>query len=101
MVAVASDLADGRLARRQGSETPFGAYADSLADAAFWSWLTLRHEPNRALRAAALAAWALPVGAIAVGSLARGRMVERPRPAVLRPAAALQALVAVRRLVRP
>jgi phosphatidylglycerophosphate synthase len=71
VVAAASDLADGRLARRQSSVTLFGAYADSLADAAFWTWLTLRHQPNRAVRAAALAAWTLPVGAIAVASLAR------------------------------
>ncbi|MFC1417717.1 CDP-alcohol phosphatidyltransferase family protein [Streptacidiphilus cavernicola] len=100
VVAVASDLADGQLARRRGCVTPFGAYADSLADAAFWTWLTVRHEPSRVVRAAALALWTLPVGAIAVASLARGQLIERPHPAVLRPAAAMQALVALRRLAR-
>lgn len=41
------DLADGRLARRQGAVSPFGDYADTLADAAYWTWLTLSHEPSR------------------------------------------------------
>ncbi|MEU3048062.1 CDP-alcohol phosphatidyltransferase family protein [Streptomyces sp. NPDC006984] len=101
LVAIASDLADGALARRLGTVTPFGEYADSLADAAFWTWLTVRGEPSRVVRVAALVAWAVPVVAVAAGSLARGRMVDRPRPVVLRPAAAMQALIAVRRAVRP
>nr|WP_315889928.1 CDP-alcohol phosphatidyltransferase family protein [Streptomyces sp. P9(2023)] len=49
---------DGRLARRQATVSPFGDYADSFADAAFWTWLALRHEPSR--------------------------MPERPRPALPR-----------------
>ena len=100
VLAIASDLADGRLARRQGTVTPFGDYADSLADAAFWTWLVLRHEPSRAIQAAAAAAWAIPAAAVTAASIGRGQMVGRPRPALLRPAAAMQAIVAVRHLLR-
>ncbi|MBN0043006.1 CDP-alcohol phosphatidyltransferase family protein [Streptomyces actuosus] len=100
VVAIGLDVADGRLARHQGTETPFGAYADTFADAAFWMWLTLRHEPDRAVRAAAVAVWALPVVAVTGLALCRGAVPERPRPVLLRPAAALQIVVALRRLTR-
>ncbi|HEX2299925.1 MAG TPA: CDP-alcohol phosphatidyltransferase family protein, partial [Pseudonocardiaceae bacterium] len=40
-LAIALDLTDGRLARRHGSASPFGDYADTFADAAYWGWLTL------------------------------------------------------------
>lgn len=99
-LAVALDLADGRLARRQATVSPFGDYADSLADAAFWTWLVLRHEPSRTVRAAAIAAWALPVATVTAIGIRRGTMPERPRPALLRPAAAMQGVVALRRLLR-
>ena len=71
----------------------FGDYADTIADAAFWTWLTLRHEPSRTVRAAAIAAWALPVAAVTAVAISRGTMPERPRPALLRPAAAMQGIV--------
>ncbi|WP_308378024.1 CDP-alcohol phosphatidyltransferase family protein [Streptomyces sp. ISL-98] len=100
VLAIASDLADGRLARRQATVSPFGDYADSFADAAFWTWLVLRHEPSRAVRAAAIAAWALPVVTVTALAVSRGTMPERPRPALLRPAAAMQGVVAVRHLLR-
>ncbi|MEU8986926.1 CDP-alcohol phosphatidyltransferase family protein [Streptomyces sp. NPDC048558] len=100
VLAVGLDLADGRLARRQGTTSPFGDYADTFADAAFWMWLTLRHEPNPAVRAAAIAAWAMPVVTVTGLALRRGAMPERPRPVLLRPAAALQAVVALRHLTR-
>ncbi|MER7815824.1 CDP-alcohol phosphatidyltransferase family protein [Streptomyces sp. NPDC096153] len=100
MLAVGLDLADGRLARHQGTTSPFGDYADTFADAAFWMWLTLRHEPNPAVRAAAIAAWALPVVTVTGVALRRGAMPERPRPVLLRPAAVLQTVVALRHLVR-
>jgi len=95
-LALASDLADGQLARRGDAVTAFGAHADSLADAAFWTWFTLRHEPSPGIRIAALAAWAGPVAAVTAVSVARGRMTDAPRPAVLRPAAAIQAVLAIR-----
>jgi phosphatidylglycerophosphate synthase len=100
-VALASDLADGRIARRTGGETPFGAQADSLADAAFWTWFVLRHEPSRPVQAAALVAWTAPVAVVTAVSFRRGRMLDAPRPVMVRPAAAMQAVVAVRALVRP
>lgn len=96
MLALASDLADGRLARALGTETPFGVAADSLADAAFWVWFALRHEPSRCLRAAALLAWLVPVVAVTATSVAGGRMADAPRPVLLRPAAVLQTTLALR-----
>jgi hypothetical protein len=98
--AATLDVADGRLARRQGTVSPFGDYADTLADAAFWTWLTLRHEPSRTVRAAAIAAWALPAVTVTVIAVGRGAMPDRPRPALLRPAAAMQCIVALRHLLR-
>ncbi|NUS85780.1 MAG: CDP-alcohol phosphatidyltransferase family protein [Streptomyces sp.] len=100
LLAIALDLADGRLARNQGTVSPFGDYADSCADAAFWTWLTLRHEPSRAVRAAAISAWALPVVTVTAIGIRRGSMPERPRPALLRPAAAMQGIVALRHFLR-
>lgn len=96
VLAIAADLADGRLARRHGSVTPFGDYADSFADAAFWTWLALRHEPSRTVRAAAIAAWVLPAATVTALGVRRGTMPERPRPTLLRPAAAMQGVVALR-----
>ncbi|MDH2393946.1 CDP-alcohol phosphatidyltransferase family protein [Streptomyces sp. HNM0663] len=100
MLAIGLDLADGRLARHQGTTSPFGDYADTFADAAFWMWLTLRHEPSRTVRAAAITAWVLPIVTVTGLALRRGAMPERLRPVLLRPAAALQAVVALRHLTR-
>lgn len=100
VLAITLDMADGRLARHQGTVRPFGDYADTLADAAFWTWLALRHESSNAVRAAAIAAWALPVVTVTVIAVGRGSMPERPRPVLLRPAAAMQGVVALRRLLR-
>ncbi|WP_084144666.1 CDP-alcohol phosphatidyltransferase family protein [Amycolatopsis jejuensis] len=100
VAALASDLADGRIARRLGTQTLFGAAADSLADAAFWAWFALRHEPSRAMRAAALAAWMAPVITVTAISVRRGRMIDAPRPVVARPAATMQAVLTVRAVLR-
>lgn len=100
VVAAVSDKLDGTLARRQGP-TMFGFYADSLADAAFWTWLGSRRDPSRLVLAASVAAWAAPVAAVAAASIARGEMVESPRPVLLRPAAAMQMILAVRALRDP
>jgi hypothetical protein len=97
VVAAVSDKLDGTLARRQGP-TMFGFYADSLADAAFWTWMGSRRDPSRLVLAASVAAWAAPVAALAAASIAKGEMVESHRPALLRPAAAMQAVLAVRAL---
>jgi CDP-alcohol phosphatidyltransferase len=97
LAALATDKLDGTLARRSGP-TMFGFYADSLADAAFWIWFGTRRDPSRLVRAATLAAWAAPVAAVGAASIAKGEMVAAPRPTLLRPAAALQAVLAVRAL---
>jgi hypothetical protein len=97
VAALLSDALDGRLARRT-RPTMFGFYADSLADAAFWTWLGIRHEPSRWLRVASLAAWAAPVVAVTAASLGKGEIVESPRPMLLRPAAVMQIVLAMRTL---
>ncbi|MBB2504011.1 CDP-alcohol phosphatidyltransferase family protein [Amycolatopsis echigonensis] len=101
VVALASDLLDGRLARRTGTQTAFGGYADSLADAVFWTWFVARHERDRSVRVAALAVWVVPVVIVTVASVAGGQMVDAPRPVLWRPAAAMQAMIAVRAVLRP
>ncbi|MEU9238281.1 CDP-alcohol phosphatidyltransferase family protein [Streptomyces sp. NPDC048385] len=100
VLAIGLDLADGRLARHQGTNSPFGEYADTFADAAYWMWFTLRHEPSRTVQVAAVTTWTLPVVAVTGLALRRGTMPERPRPVLLRPAATLQAVVALRHLTR-
>lgn len=95
VVAVCSDKADGMLARR-AQPTQFGHYADSLADAAFWAWFAYRYETDSRVLAAAALAWVVPVAAVSVASFAKGEMVEMPRPPLLRPAAAMQAVLAAR-----
>ncbi|WP_291414387.1 CDP-alcohol phosphatidyltransferase family protein [Actinophytocola sp.] len=100
IVALASDLADGRLARRLGTESAFGSAADSLADAAYWAWFALRHEPSARVRAAALLAWVAPVVVVTTASVGRGRMVDAPRPVLVRPAALMQAAIAIRAVLR-
>ena len=95
-LALATDVADGWLARREG-ETSFGAFADALADVSFWTWFALRFEPSRVLRLAALSAWAAPALAITAAYFARGGTVDRPRPVAGRYASmALQMLLAGR-----
>lgn len=100
LVAIWSDRMDGTIARRSGP-TQFGHYADSLADAAFWTWFARHHEPDRRLLAAAAAASLVPVTLVTVGSFAKGRMLDPPRSRWMRPAAAMQILIAVRALRAP
>ena len=99
-IAVATDFVDGRLARRTGATTPFGAYADAFADTAFWIWFTTGPGEGRAARTAAVLTWLLPIGAVTALSIGRGRMVDAPRPRWIRPAATLQVLLAGRALWR-
>lgn len=95
--AAATDKIDGVIARQVGP-TFFGHYADALADAAFWAWFARRSGTSRRLMAVAGAAWVAPVVAVTGGSFASGRMVEAPRPRLVRPAAALQVILAARAL---
>lgn len=100
--AMASDFVDGRLARRTGTATPFGRYADPLADAAVWTWLTRPDagRGSRVLQACVVSTWVGPAADVIARSVARGRMVEAPRPRWIRPAAAVQILIAARDLRR-
>lgn len=96
--ALASDLLDGRLARRTGTTTPFGRYVDPFADLVVWTWLSCPESGRRhqLLRAAVLLTWLSPTLGVTARSFARGEMVEAPRPRWIRPAVALQAVTAVR-----
>ena len=99
-LALASDVLDGPLSRAGGTASRFGGAADFLADTALWTWFVLRHEPDRAVRVAALGAWAAPVAAVTGLSVARGSMVDIPRSRWFRPAAAVQALLVARAVQR-
>jgi hypothetical protein len=90
VTAVVSDAVDGILARRDGP-TMFGFYADALADAVFWTWFGRPGIPT---------AWSgrprsRPGPRV---SIQKGEMVQSPRPVVIRPAAALQVVLALRTL---
>jgi hypothetical protein len=68
VIALVTDLLDGRLARRGHAETLFGAHADSLADAAFWLWFAARYEPSQDPSPPAPGAALLAVKAARVGN---------------------------------
>lgn len=100
-IAMASDAADGWLARRRGG-TAFGAFADPLADAAFWTAVAFRPGSGRLARSAVLCLWLAPAGAIAVAYFVRGQAVDYPRPLVWRRASVLvQSLLALDLLLHP
>lgn len=98
--ALATDFVDGKLARHTGTTTPFGRHADSLADAAFWTWIAFARDGRggRTIKAAVLLTWLAPILSVTVRSFLRGEIVEPPRPRRIRPAVALQILIAVRAL---
>ena len=83
LVALVTDFADGRLARK-GRESAFGAFADPIADGAFWSWFALRWETDGWLRWVPTVMFAGTVGAIAAAYFVRGRTIDYPRPMALR-----------------
>ena len=98
LVAIATDLADGWLARR-GGPTAFGAYADGLADVAFWTRQVQERESSRLIRSAVSAAWLLPLSVIGVAYFVAGRSIDFPRPVLTRRlSAGLQVLLAGRAL---
>lgn len=99
-LALATDFADGKLARGTGSVTRFGAQGDFLADTALWTWFVLRHERSTGWRIATFAAWAAPVIGVTAASFARGGMVDLPRSRWFRPAAAVEVLIGSRVLWR-
>lgn len=98
LVAVGSDRADGWLASLT-TPTAFGAYADPLADAVFWTRHASTQELSRVLRAVVAAAWVLPLAAIVTGYFAASRAIDYPRPLLVRHlSAGLQCLLAARAL---
>jgi phosphatidylglycerophosphate synthase len=99
-LALASDLLDGKLARATANETLFGKHADFLADTAFWTWFTVRHEASGRAQALTFLAWAAPVAILAAASFSQGRLVEIPRSRWLRPSAAVEIVLGVRLLLR-
>lgn len=100
IISLATDFADGKIARATGTVTPFGRQADFLADTAFWTWFIARHEPSTIVKVAALAAWAAPVAAVTATSVVAGRMVDIPRAWWFRPAAAVEVLIGARAIWR-
>ena len=100
VLALASDFLDGAIARKTGKVTVFGKNADFLADTAFWTWFTIRHEPSRMARVLSLTAWAAPVAAIVGASFISGRMVDLPRSRWMRPSAAVEIIVGTRAIRR-
>lgn len=100
VLAIVSDVADGAIARRTSTATPFGRHADFLADTALWTWFVLHHERSRAMNAATLTAWGVPVVLVAAASFARGGMVDVPRSGWWRPCAAIQVVVCLRAVIR-
>ena len=83
LIALGTDSIDGRLARK-GAESAFGAFADPIADGAYWSWFALRWEPNRWLRWAPITLFAASVLGISAAYFARGRAIDYPRPVAVR-----------------
>jgi CDP-alcohol phosphatidyltransferase-like enzyme len=99
LVALATDFADGRLARA-GGESAFGAFADPIADGIFWSWYALRWEQNRWLRWVPITLFAGSTAVIALAYFARGRTIDYPRPIGLRYVSALTQVVLAMRTLR-
>jgi hypothetical protein len=98
LIAVATDFADGRIARR-GEESAFGAFADPIADGVFWSWFALRWEPNRYLRWVPVTLFVASVTGIAIAYFARGRTIDYPRLMAARyVSSAVQILLTLRSL---
>ena len=82
-----------------GNESAFGAFADPIADGAFWSWFALRWEPNRWLRWAPITLFAASVAGISATYFVRGRTIDYPRPQAVRYASAgAQILLTLRAL---
>ena len=100
LCALSTDFVDGKLARYTDTTTPFGRFADPLADTAFWTWLSF-HDTGRAhriIRAAVVLTWLVPLLTVTATSFGRGQMMEPPRPRWIRPAVVLQVLLAARTL---
>jgi phosphatidylglycerophosphate synthase len=94
--ASASDIADGRLARRLERVSPLGGYLDAVADGSFGLALTLtlglRRLLPRWLLALLLARWGLPALYVVAGALGWRRPVPMHSTIVGKAAAVAQAV---------
>jgi len=98
VIALATDFADGRLARA-GGESAFGGFADPIADGVFWSWYALRWEHNPWLRWVPITLFGGSAAVIAVTYFGRGRTIDYPRLLAVRYlSAVMQITLAVRTL---
>ena len=98
VIALATDFADGRLARA-GGESAFGGFADPIADGVFWSWYALRWEHNPWLRWVPITLFGGSAAVIAVTYFGRGRTIDYPRLLSVRYlSAVMQITLAVRTL---
>jgi len=96
-VAVLTDLADGAIARRTGGVTPFGVYADGLADVVFWTWFAWRCEEDPWLRRTAMLSWLAPSVVFTMAAMTGGRMPVVRRLMIVRTlSAALQSTLTIR-----
>lgn len=100
VLSLITDFVDGKIARGPGRITAFGAQADFVADAAFWTWFVARHDPSRAALIATLAAWSVPLVGLTVTAAARGRVIDLPRSVWVRPAAAVEVVIGTRAVMR-
>lgn len=99
--AALTDSLDGAFARRRGSVTAFGSFADPLADGVFWTWFAFRNDPSDVIRLLTLSVWVIPPVALAVGYFARAGVIDAPRPEWSRYlSACLQALMIARTAAR-
>ena len=99
LIALATDLVDGHLARRK-HESAFGAYADPIADGIFWSWYALRWEPSRWGRWVPITLFGGSVAVIAIAYFARARTIDYPRPMAVRYASGITQIVLALRALR-
>jgi phosphatidylglycerophosphate synthase len=100
LVALTTDLTDGFLAARRGEESAFGAFADPIADGAFWSWYALRWERDRRLRWAPLTLFTVAVGAISFAYFVHARTIDYPRPMPVRYASGAAQVALALRILR-
>ena len=99
VIALSTDIADGRVARN-GEESAFGAFADPLADGAYWSWFALRWEPDRWLRWVPVTLFAASAAGISAAYFARGRAIDYPRPVAVRYASGVAQILLTLRALR-
>lgn len=79
VTALASDFLDGQLAGRSNGRTHFGAVADPLSDAAFWTALTVsadRGASSRVIAGLTVLRYGVPVGAAVCLTFIHGRTYD-------------------------